>query len=448
MDDKSLPVNPEFRAVLAEKLADSALGRLPDVTPRRHSGLAQFPGKATAVIGMRRAGKTFFLHQLRAADIAGGVAPRQLPYVNFEDDRLLGMDSSGLAVMLEMYYRENPDLRGGDARVLWCLDEVQVVPGWQLFVRRLLDAEKTEVAITGSSAAMLSREIATSLRGRAWTVKIFPFSFDEALRHAGLFVPDGRTTLSSAKRTAVEAQFLEYLKTGGFPEAQGRAPEVRWQLLRDYVDVAVLRDVVERHAVTNVAGLRWLVRHLLGNAGGLFSVEKFHAALKSSGISVGRDTLHEYVAHVQDCFLVRTVWMESASERQRMVNPRKVYPIDPGLIPLYDRSGRSNLGHALETVVLLELERRGAEITYVRTPEGYEVDFLARHTDGSSELIQVCADALDPQTATREIRALDEAARVFPGATPRLLTATQTGFPSSLPPAITAEPAWQWIVRG
>ena len=109
-----------------------------------------------------------------------------------------------------------------------------------------------------------------------------------------------------------------------------------------------------------------------------FDVEKFHGALKSQGIAIARDTLHRLLSHLEDCFLVRVVWMESNSERQRMVNPRKAYPVDPGLIPVFDRTGRANTGHALETAVLVELERRGFEVTYLRTPEGYEVDFLAR----------------------------------------------------------------------
>ena len=107
----------------------------------------------------------------------------------------------------------------------------------------------------------------------------------------------------------------------------------------------------------NVTGLRWLVRHLLGNAGSKFSVEKFHAALRSQGILIGKDTVHQLLAYLEDSYLVRLVWMESVSERQRMVNPRKAYPVDPGLIPVFDRSGRANVGHALETAVLLELER-------------------------------------------------------------------------------------------
>ncbi len=435
-------------AILSEMLADAAARPLASLTPRRVQGAVQFPGKATAVIGMRRAGKTCFLHQLRSDRVRAGTPLEHLPYVNFEDDRLAGLQAGQLPMLLEAFYLQHPELRGGSTPVLWCLDEIQAVPGWERFVRRLLDSESVEVVLTGSSAALLSREIATSLRGRAWSVVLHPFGFDEALRHAGQPLPPARKALPAAARSKVEHAFLEYLQTGGFPEAQGHPLATRMQLLRDYVDVAILRDVVERHGVTHVTGLRWLVRHLLGNPAGSFSVEKFHAALKSQGIAIGRDTLHEMVGHLQDCFLVRTVWMESASERQRMVNPRKVYPVDPGLIPVFDRTGRSNLGHALETAVRVELERRRAEVTYVRTADGFEVDFLARDPDGHAELIQVCADASGGETAARELRALAEARRGFPHATARLLTATTAGLPSAVPDGLVAEPAWKWILRG
>ena len=179
------------------------------------------------------------------------------------------------------------------------------------------------------------------------------------------------------------------------------------------MDVAILRDVVDRHRVSNVVGLRWLVRRLLGNAGARFSVEKFHRALRSEGIAIARDTVHQHLGYLEDCFLVRTLWMESRSERQRMVNPRKSYPVDAGLISVFDRTGRANTGHALETAVFVELERRRYETTYVRTPEGFDVDFLARG-DGAPELIQVCADASTPTTGTRELRALTAAGSHVP----------------------------------
>ena len=435
-----------LRQAFADQLADSLRKPLPDLTPRRVLGKVRFPGKVTAVLGMRRAGKTTYLHQLRRERIEQGAGRESLPYVSFEDERLAELDAAGLDLLLSEHARRLP--AAAAERVIWHFDEIQVVPGWERFVRRLLDTDRTEVLISGSSSALLSREIATALRGRAWQVLIHPFSFEEALRHAGQSRPDDLALLTSRDRAQLERRLLAWLAIGGFPEAQGLDASSRHQLLRDYVDVALLRDVVERHGVRNVAGLRWLVRHLLGNAAGLFSIEKFRAALKSQGIPISKDTLHQLLGYLEDCFLVRTVWMESASERQRMVNPRKAYPVDPGLIPVFDRTGRANVGHALETAVLVELERRRQEVTYVRTPEGYEVDFLARSASGEMDLIQVCADLSDPETAARECRALEAAGRLFPRACKRLLVLMHDGLPAEAPPETQVQTAAEWLLEG
>jgi hypothetical protein len=434
-----------LKEALTEKLAESLVGPLPEATPREVYGTTALQGKATAVIGMRRAGKTTFLHQMRRERMAQGATRERLPYLNFEDERLAELGAGQLGFVVEEYGRRAPDARDGGT-VTWCFDEIQVVPGWERFVRRLLDAGGNEVIVTGSSAALLSREIATALRGRAWEVPLFPFSFAEALRHRAQPVPRDPGFLTGPERARIERAFADWLTVGGFPEAQGLDGASRAQLLRDYVDVAMLRDVVERHAVSKVTGLRWLVRHLLGNAAGLFSVEKFYAALKSQGIAISKDTVHQLLGYLEDCFLVRTVWMESASERQRMVNPRKAYPVDPGLIPVFDRAGRRNIGHALEAAVLIELERRRCAVTYVRTPGGFEVDFLARSAEGKTELIQVCADASDPATAEREVRALVDAGARYPGAPRRLLTLTRDATPPDAPPGVTAQPAYEWLL--
>jgi predicted AAA+ superfamily ATPase len=408
-------------------------------------GAVALRGKATAVVGMRRAGKTTFLHQLRRERFEGGVGRERLPYINFEDERLAGLSAASLHLLIEEHYRQFPALRGKEA-VTWCFDEIQVVAGWERFVRRLLDSEKVEVFLSGSSAALLSREIATAMRGRAWEVVLHPFSFEEYLGHHGLAVPERPDFLSPPERSAMERAFRDYLTVGGFPEAQGLETATRQRLLSDYVDVALLRDVVERHEVTNVTGLRWLARHLLGNPAAMFSVEKFYAALRSQGLSISKDTLHQLLGYLEDCFLVRTVWVEAASERRRMVNPRKAYPVDPALIPVFDRTGRANLGHALETVVRLELERRGASVTYVRTAEGHEVDFLAREPERGEALIQVCAELDTPETRERETRALLAAAKEHPRASLHLVTlAPETAL--AVPDQIKVHWAPNWLLK-
>ncbi|MGH7571521.1 MAG: ATP-binding protein [Gemmatimonadota bacterium] len=432
------------RAEIVDRLADSLSSPLPQATERRLSGRVTFPGKATAVIGVRRAGKTTFLHQIRGERLDRGIAREQLPYINLEDERLAGFSVGDFSVLVEEYYRRFPAFRGRET-VTWCFDEIQLVPGWERFVRRLLDTEKVEIFVSGSSAALLSREIATAMRGRAWEVVLFPFSFEEYLRHHRDEPPARRDLLSTTERTRLQGALRQYLLSGGFPEAQGLDDADRRHLLSDYVDVAILRDVLERHGVSNVVSLRWLVRHLLANPGGLFSVERFYRAFKAQGLAVARDTLHHYLSYLEDCFLVRLTWVEATSERQRMVHPRKVHPVDPGLIPVFDRSGKANLGHALESAVRVELDRRRADVHYVRTQEGYQVDFLARWPEGGEALVQVAADVGETATREREVRALIDAAKEHPRATPMLVTLTPESA-VDIPKQVRVEDAAIWLL--
>ncbi len=234
---------------------------------------------------------------------------------------------------------------------------------------------------------------------------------------------------------------------GGFPEVQNAPPRDRRDLIRSYVDVAVLRDVIERHQVSNPVALRWLQRHLLSSPATPFSVQKFYDALKSQGMSVGKDTLHAFLGYLEDSFLIRIVPLHSASERKRMIHPRKVYPVDPGIIPVYERAGRPNLGAALETAILIELERRGSEVAYVRTHDGYEVDFLAHAADGAWSLIQVCADLSDAATREREVRALLAAAAEYPTATPLLITLDAVPPQPALPSPLQWRSAAAWLLE-
>jgi predicted AAA+ superfamily ATPase len=163
---------------------------------------------------------------------------------------------------------------------------------------------------------------------------------------------------------------------------------------------------------------------------------------------VAKDAAHAMLDHLIDAFLLSAVPLATESERQRNSNARKLYPADPGLIRAFDVSGRSNLGHALETVVLNELERRGAEVGYVRTAEGLEVDFLARRPGGREELIQVCADLASSETRTRELRALRAVERLQPRAQRRLLGLDRDAFLRLDAPGIDARPTYEWLLEG
>ena len=404
------------------------------------------PGKAMAVIGVRRGGKTSFL-QLRIAERIAEGRPRDSQLLlSLEDERLTGMTAADLGWLLEEHERQAPGLRESGALSIY-LDEVQLVSGWQSLVRRLLDAGGIEIFVSGSSAKLLSREVATSLRGRGMEVLVHPFSFREALRHAGREPDAPWERLNPTARAALDAALRRYLEVGGFPEAQQTERRDRLALLKGYVDVMVLRDVIERHNVTNTQALRWLQRHLLATPGGHFSMKKLYDSLRSQGVRVGKDTLYEYLEHLQDAFLIRTVGMHSTSERQRMVNPRKAYPIDPGLIPLYERTGREHHGRALETAILLELERREYTVDWLRTDDGWEVDFFAERPGDPPLLIQVSLDTVEIETWEREVRSLEAAARAYPKAQAHLITFDSSLPAHELPATIEWRPASRWLLE-
>lgn len=409
----------QFRTVIRQKIIDSQAAPLPVLT-RRDVWLPAVKGKATAVIGIRRSGKTSLLWQMLADRHAAGMERDGLLYFSFEDERLAGMQLADLDLLVEAFYSLHPGWRDA-RRACFFLDEIQLVPGWELFARRILDSENIELVISGSSARMLSREVATSMRGRAMEAVVTPYSFREALRHAGHEPATPADRLTKAERSLLGRALTDYLACGGFPEAQGLDSRNRTELLRGYVDVVLLRDVIERHNLSQPQVLRWMVQQLLGNAAGAFSINKFHGDLKSRGVAVSKDTLHSLLAHLEDAFLLSSAAVASDSVRRRQVNPRKVYPVDTGLMAVFDRSGKANTGHALETVVWHELQRRGHETAYVRTAAGFEVDFSARSPAGDEALIQVCAELDDPATLAREVRALQDAATASPHASLHLI---------------------------
>jgi len=231
-------LTPDLKQLLCALLKESLEVPLPTSTLRRVAGRTTLPGKATAVIGMRRAGKTTFLHQQRRERLDAGSLRESLPYLNFEDERLAGLQGKDLGYLIDEFHRQYPGLPDG-CMPTWCFDEIQLVPGWERFVRRLLDSGGVQIFVTGSSAALLSREVASSLRGRAWEVPIYPFSFAEFLAHHDHELPERPEFLTAAQRSSLEHAFGEWLHCGGFPEAQGLDAGSRYQLLMDYVDVAM-----------------------------------------------------------------------------------------------------------------------------------------------------------------------------------------------------------------
>jgi predicted AAA+ superfamily ATPase len=368
----------------------------------------QFPeadNLAKIAVGIRRSGKTYFLFQTMRNLIAQNIPIDRLLYLNFEDDRLVPLDQKKMGEMVDALYTLQPDLH--NQRCFLFLDEVQNVEGWALVIRRLLDTKNVEIYITGSSAKLLSKEIATSLRGRSLSVEIQPYNFQEYLTSKEISLPAkpfGKKTLDEYR-----THLLGFFQTGGFPGIQTLLKHERLETLQNYVEVVVFRDIVERYKVSNIKLLKYFVSILLKNVASRFSINKFYNDISSQGYKAGKDTMYRYLEYLEDCFLVYSVPIFTESLRTLATTPKKIYAVDNGLINANTFNLSLNFGKLLENQVYLDLRRQKKEIFYYYTSEGYEVDFITRDQEGLYEMIQVVWDQSDPLTFEREERALKSA---------------------------------------
>ncbi len=431
--------------VLQEKLNEGVrVVHNEGITPRDLK-LPPIKNKVHTVIGMRRVGKTTFLRQVQE-EKQRALGPERAVYLSFDDDRLADLPLSQLDSLIEEYYRMFPHYRNREM-VWWFFDEIQFVQGWERFVRRVMDTEKVTVVVSGSSARLLSREVHTSLRGRGFESIVRPFSFREFLRYRKEEPDRSPSRLTPSERSLIEKRFIEYLEIGGFPEAQDLDLRLRIQLLQGYVDTLLLKDVVERYQISQVGVLRWIVRHCLRNPATLMSANALYRDLKSQGFAVSKNTVHVMLDYLVDAFLINIISLATESIRKRNTNPKKIYPADPGLIHAFDISGRSNTGRALETAVFVELQRRGAEIGYVKTEEGFEVDFFVRFPEKEEALIQVCADVSSEQTLNRELRALEAGSRLFPRAKSIMIVLSLQQAIGLSTKGVRVVPAYQWFLQ-
>jgi len=426
--------------VLSRIIDDFHERSLPDLIPRERS-ITKVPGKAGVIVGMRRSGKTWFCYQRMQEVLSQGIEKERLLYLNFEDERLLPFTASDFQLILDTYYRKFPASK--DRECFLFLDELQRIEGWDKFLRRVLDTEQLSVFVTGSSSKLLSAEIATALRGRSLTTEIFPFSFREFLRFHGVEA-GAIKTFGSRRQATLQNMMDRYLRIGGFPEVQALDDDLRRQTLRNYVDVVILRDVIERHSITNVQAVRSLIRHCLSAPATRFSINKFYNTLRSQGIACTKNNLYGYLDHLSDAFFIYQARLCSRSESKRRANPRKVYAADHGLLSAMSLQTAEGRGALLENLVYMHLRRQGHHPEYYLTESGAEVDFAVRPSDVSRlELLQVCWDIRNEETWERERRALTEAMEELRVERGTVVTWLDEDTSDE---RIVVQPAWKWLL--
>ncbi len=362
------------------------------------------PNKIKVAMGMRRVGKTYFLYQHIKKLIKEGVDRKSILFINFEDDRLLPLDHQRLASLIEAFYSLYPE--NHERKCYLFLDEIQNVPDWPLVTRRFHDTLNVEIFLTGSSAKLLSKEIATNLRGRSLALEIWPYSFSEYMRSKHV-LSEG-SLYDKKKQDIVKQLFHNYLSEGGFPEVTTYASDVRQQALQDYLDIVIYRDIIERHKVKNPSVVKYLILSMIHNVGNPFTVNKFYNDLKSHGYQTGKDVLYGYAEHIEDAYLAFSVDIYDKSLRKVRANPKKMYAIDPGLVRSVVLNYDRDFGRLFENVIFLDLKRLGCKISYYLTSNRNEIDFVVETPQGHKKCLQVAWEQDTKKTFDRELRALEE----------------------------------------
>ena len=390
---------------LSEKLAT-----ITDSIPRQFR-FPEMTHQIYVAIGMRRTGKsTLILQTIRDLMQAENIPVERFLYINFEDDRLLPCTQAKLVALLEGFYKKYPENHHKLCYLF--LDEIQNAEEWAIVMRRFFETKKVKIYLSGSSAKLLSKEIATSLRGRSFATEVWPYSFQEYLTLP--FVSEHINSLnlyprSQAWQDQLLYYFQEYIKNGGLPGTFQVLPLHRPQLLQEYVEIVIMRDIIERYQISQVALIRYIVLFLLKNCGSLFSVNKLANDIKSQGFVSSRNAIYDYVSYIEDAYLAFPVPLYSESLRKTNSNPRKIYAIDSGLVRAVSFSKNENFGHLFENLVFLDLKRKRHKIFYYLTKERYEVDFLTQDPLGNLRLYQVVWDDSSAEIAARETRALEAA---------------------------------------
>ena len=429
-----------MKEILSQLIDDFHERELPVTVPRTTT-VAEIQGKVDVIIGMRRAGKTWFCFQKITELLANGVTKDKVFYLNFEDDRLLEFNVGHFQEILDVFYAKYP--KNKNCTCYFFFDEIQRIDQWEVFVRRLLDTENVRIYLTGSSSKLLSSEIASGLRGRALTTEIFPFSFHEFLRFHGLFadIPD---TFGSKTAAVLRKAANDYFETGGFPEVLNMPAHFRIETLQGYIDTVLLKDIIERHQVSNITAIKYMVRHLMTAPSRKFSVNKFYNALQSMSIKCGKNSLYEFLDHLVDAFVFYSVPIHSSSEKARRLNPPKIYAIDTGLINAMMFRNSADLGPLLENMVFMHLRRNNYVMEYVATRDGYETDFLARHKITKEvRLIQVSWKISEKTTFERELRGLKKAMAELSIAAGEIVTWDDD---ARIDDDIQVAPAWKWLL--
>ena len=383
-------------------------------------------------VGIRRTGKSYMMYQQIHNLMNDGISSSQIIYVNFEDERLLEIGVDDLNTILEI----GIEFSGSKGKPYLFLDEIQNVDGWEKFVRRVADM-KYRINITGSNSKMLSKEIASTLGGRFMIVNVFPYSFKEYLsaNHIENIMLD---QIGTKKRADIVSQYEQYVTYGAFPELvdiKNKRP-----FLNNIYQTVYLQDIITRNKITNDFAVRLILKKIAESVTKVLSFNRLTNIVKSAGISIGKQTVINYVGHMLDSYLIFSLQNYAAKLVEKETSP-KYYFMDTGLLGLMLLDCKTA---QLENLVAIELIRRyGLDNVYF-FENNIEVDF---YIPSENLAIQVSMQVLDDvDTLERETRAFVKLNDFIPNTKCLLITNSEETTLNCDGIHIDVIPAWKWLL--
>ena len=400
------------------------------------------PKKIIVVTGFRRVGKTYIMYKL-LSELTKEKDREQVIYINFDDERI--PEQTGFLTELLPTIKKNI---GSEIEFLF-LDEIQNMPSWSKWLRRIYDNENLRIFITGSSSRVSSREMPTELRGRCLEVHCYPLSFTEFLRFKNVKIDLTAIPYSEKETVKAARQLDEFLTYGGMPEVVLTSEDRKYEMLQQYYGTVVRRDIVERFKVNNEEGLKALLRLLLNST--QYSISKLYNTMKSLNYEIGKTTLLNYMNYIESSYFIKSVPIFSPKVKDQLQYPRKLYFIDNGFINALSTKLAKNVGREYENCVAVELQRRSSRsdmgLYYWKDGKGKELDFVVKEGLRVKQLIQVCYDIDDYDTKKREVDGLVKASEVLKCKNLLVITGDYEGVERKKDKRIKFIPLYKWLLE-
>ena len=384
----------------------------------------------TIITGVRRSGKSTLMYQMISNLLKTGIKPKQILFVNLEDKKLIENSLDDIYLS----YRENIN---ADERAFIFLDEIHKKDGWESWIRKKYDL-KTEdkFVISGSCSDLLKKEYSTLLTGRNITFEVFPLNFREFLLFKNIEIDvekiKGRVVLEKTK-ILIKKELKNYLELGGFPAVLEKPEEYKKELLEQYFDDIIYKDIVDRFNL-NSQKTKDIALFFMTNFTSLASLRNIRNSLK-----ISYDTVKDYLSYFKEAFLFFTLDHFSYSFKEQKTRASKVYCIDNGLRNAVSFKFSKDLGKLAENIVFVELKRREKDVYYWQNKG--EVDFIIKNKDNSLEAMNV---SFTNEINDREVKSLSEFKKEYKTKIKEIIIITNDLEKKEK--GIEFIPLWKWLL--